>query len=100
VRRKAQGVNYDLINEKGELKMSAEVKIYTTPTCHYCVQAKSFLSERGIVYEEKNVAEDLDARQEMIDLSGQMGVPVIKVDNEIIVGFNREKLEQLLKIKS
>ncbi|MBI4743246.1 MAG: glutaredoxin family protein [Actinobacteria bacterium] len=80
--------------------MPAEIKVYTTPTCSYCVQVKNFLSERGIVYEEKNVAVDLDARQEMVDLSGQMGVPVIKIDSEIIVGFNREKLEQLLKVKS
>lgn len=80
--------------------MPAEIKVYTTPTCSYCIQVKSFLSEKGVAYEEKNVAVDSDARQEMIDLSGQMGVPVIKIDNEIVIGFNRKKLVEVLKIES
>lgn len=74
-----------------------KVKIYTTPTCGYCHMAKQYLNERGITFEEHNVALDREAAAEMIELTGQMGVPVIVVDNEVVIGFNRTKLDQLLE---
>jgi len=58
--------------------------------------AKEFLRVKGLNYEEKNVADDMDARQEMMELSGQMGVPVIAVDEDVVVGFNQTMLESLL----
>ena len=71
------------------------VKIYTTTTCPYCKTAKEFMKEKGIKFTEINVEEDQKAAQEMIKKSGQTGVPVIDTGKEIIVGFDKEKLEAL-----
>lgn len=73
-----------------------KVLIYSTPTCHFCHLAKDFFTEKGIKYEEYNVAVDLDKRREMMDKSGQMGVPVIDIDGDITVGFNEEEVSRLL----
>ncbi len=67
-----------------------KVLIYSTPACHFCHVAKDFFTERGIAYEEYNVATDLNKRQEMVNKSGQMGVPVIDIEGDIIVGFDEE----------
>lgn len=75
------------------------LKIYTTPTCVYCRMAKDFFNQHNVKYEEFNVQEDLKAREEMISKSSQMGVPMIDVDGEIIIGFDKERLIELLKIK-
>ncbi len=75
------------------------VTIYTTPSCVFCKMTKSFFQANGVQYEEKDVAEDLAAREAMIQKSGQLGVPVIDIDGEIVVGFDKEKLAELLKIK-
>lgn len=72
------------------------VKMYTTPTCGYCHQAKRFLSERGVKYEEYDISRDRTAADEMVGLTGNMGVPVIVVDGQVVVGFDRARLEQLL----
>ncbi|MDD5127274.1 MAG: Uxx-star family glutaredoxin-like (seleno)protein [Dehalococcoidales bacterium] len=72
------------------------VKIYTTPTCGYCQMAKRFLAERGVAYEEYDVSHDPTAADEMVRLTGQMGVPVIMVDDEVVIGFDRQRLEGLL----
>lgn len=77
----------------------AQVKIFSSPSCPYCHTLKAFLDEKGIKYEDIDVAVDEKARDEMIEKSGQMGVPVIEIDGEIVVGFDREKICQLLKIK-
>ena len=73
-----------------------KVVIYTTPTCPWCHRAKGYLSRKGISFTEHNVAEDREAAKEMIDKSKQMGVPVIIVDGEVVVGFNQSKLDKLL----
>jgi len=73
-----------------------KVVIYSTPTCPYCKRAKDYLSRKGIPFVEYNVAVDRDAAKEMIQKSGQMGVPVITIDNEIIVGFNQVLFDKLL----
>ena len=74
------------------------VKFYSTSTCPYCVQLKEFLKENNIEFEDIDVAADQKAAQEMIDKSGQMGVPVADIDGEIIIGFNKPKIIELLKI--
>lgn len=74
------------------------VVIYSTPTCHFCQMAKEFLAENNIPYTDYNVAEDAEKRQEMIEKSGQMGVPVIYIDDEMMIGFDKDKLSDLLGI--
>ena len=76
-----------------------KVKIYSTPVCVYCKMAKEFFKKNNIQYEEFNVAQDLQARKEMFDKSHQMGVPVIDINGEIFVGFNRQDLERGLGIR-
>jgi len=73
------------------------VIVYSTPTCPYCKLAKEFLDEKGIKYNEINVAADPAAANEMVKKSGQMGVPVIDIEGTIIVGWNKEALEKELK---
>jgi glutaredoxin-like YruB-family protein len=73
------------------------VTIYSTPTCHYCKEAKAFFQEKGIAYAEHDVAADLEQRKQMIDKSGQMGVPVIVIGDEVIVGFDQEAIEAAIK---
>jgi glutaredoxin 3 len=73
-----------------------DVKVYTTPTCGYCHQVKSFLGELGVSYTEHDVSRDRAAAEEMVKLTGQMGVPVIVVDGEVVIGFNRSRLQELL----
>ena len=75
------------------------VTIYSTPTCHFCHAAKEFFKENGIAFTDYNVSEDSARRDEMIQKSGQMGVPVILVDNEMVTGFDEPKLRKLLEIK-
>lgn len=78
--------------------MDKKVTIYSTPTCHFCQMTKEFLKEKGIGYTEHNVAADLEKRQEMVQKSGQMGVPVIFIGDELIVGFDKERIASLLGV--
>ena len=78
--------------------MDKSITIYSTPTCHFCQMTKDFLKEKGIAYTEYDVARDLEKRQEMIQKSGQMGVPVIFVGNDMIIGFDQERLSSLIGI--
>ena len=73
-----------------------EVKIYTTPTCGYCRQAKRFLTEMDVRFTEYDVSRDRAVAEEMVNLTGQMGVPVIVVDGQAVIGFDRARLEALL----
>jgi len=73
------------------------IKIYTTTTCPYCVMAKDYFKEKKVNYEEYNVAEDRSAYEEMLKKSNQMGVPVIDIDDIIIIGFNRTEIDKALK---
>ncbi|MBI2575201.1 glutathione S-transferase N-terminal domain-containing protein [Candidatus Woesearchaeota archaeon] len=75
-----------------------KVRIYTTPTCPWCVKTKEFFKENSVQYEEVNVAADRAAAEEMIQKSGQMGVPVIDVDGQMIVGYNKPALKKALGI--
>ena len=74
------------------------VTIYSTPTCHFCHMAKDFFTANSIVYTEYNVASDLEKRKEMIEKSGQMGVPVIIIDGELTVGFDKPRIVGLLAL--
>mgnify|MGYP001570767165 CR=1 FL=1 len=75
------------------------IKIYSTPTCVYCKMAKEFFKKHNATYTEHNVAEDDAAREEMINKTHQLGVPVIDIDGEVFVGFNRSELEKALGVK-
>ncbi|MEX2033087.1 MAG: glutaredoxin family protein [Candidatus Colwellbacteria bacterium] len=77
----------------------AKVKIYSTPSCVYCKMAREFFDKHSVEYEDHDVAANQEALKEMIDKSHQMGVPVIDVDGQIFVGFNRSGLEKVLGIK-
>ena len=79
--------------------MTKKVSIYSTPTCHYCNLAKDFFKEHKIDYTAYDVLSDLEKRKEMVAKSGQMGVPVIMVDDQIIVGFDEDTLRELLEVK-
>ena len=75
-----------------------DVKIYTTPTCHFCKLTKEFFRENNVKYEEINLAGNPDKAREMIEKSGQMGVPVIEVGGKIIIGFDKAALKKALGI--
>ena len=76
-----------------------KVMVYSTPTCPYCVMAKRYLSERGVEYEDVNVAADQSRALEMLTKTGQMGVPVLDIGGEVIVGFDRNAIEYALAHK-
>jgi glutaredoxin 3 len=80
--------------------MDKHVTIYTTPTCHFCQMAKEFFAEKNIPFTAYDVAADAAKRAEMIQLTGQLGVPVIVVGGDVMVGFSRERLAQKLGIEA
>ena len=73
------------------------IKIYSTPACPYCVLAKNYLKQKGAAFEDVDVSRDNAAAQEMIDKSGQMGVPVLEINGKIIVGFDKKAIDEALK---
>ena len=75
-----------------------KVKIYSTPTCPFCKRAKEFFKKHNVEYEDVNVAENEKSRDEMVEKSGQMGVPVIEIGDKIIVGFDEQELKKALKV--
>ncbi len=76
-----------------------KVIVYSTPTCPYCHLAKDFLKENKIAFEDVDVSKNQDRAQEMIEKSGQMGVPVLDVNGTIIVGFDKDAIKKALKLK-
>lgn len=72
------------------------VTIYSTPVCHFCHMAKDYFNENQVAFTEHDVASDLEKRQEMIELTGQMGVPVIQIGDDVVVGFDETKIAELL----
>lgn len=71
--------------------------IYTTENCQFCKMTKAYFAKKGVAYEEKDVYHDLEARKEMVDMSGQLGVPVTVIGKNVIVGFDKDALEHLLE---
>ena len=84
--------------------MNKKVTIYSTPTCHFCQGAKEFFQAHGVMYEEHNVATDVARRKEMVDKSGQFGVPVIIINDQdgsnesLVIGFDESKLAKLIGV--
>ncbi|MFQ5952640.1 MAG: glutaredoxin family protein [Candidatus Omnitrophota bacterium] len=76
--------------------MDKKVVIYSTPTCPYCIRTKEFLKDNNVEFEDIDVSSNQDKAQEMVQKSGQMGVPVLDIEGEIIVGFDKEKISQIL----
>lgn len=76
----------------------ATIKIYTTTTCPFCHMAKEYFKEKGLNYEEINLTQNPERIQEMIQISGQMGVPVIVIDGRVIIGFNKHEIDKNLGI--
>lgn len=76
-----------------------KIMVYSTPTCPWCSVAKNFLKENHFAFKEVDVSKDRKSADEMIKKSGQMGVPVIDIDGEIIIGFDKARIEELLGIK-
>lgn len=74
-----------------------EIKIYSTPTCPYCKMAKEYLSSKGIAYQNLDVSANNLDKEEMVKVSGQMGVPVIVINGEVIVGFDQARIDSLIK---
>ena len=74
----------------------SKIEIYTTPSCHFCQMAKEYFKSKNLAYQEYDVMQDLEKRQELIQESGQMAVPVIKINGQIVVGFNKGKINDLL----
>jgi len=76
----------------------AKIIIYSTPTCHFCHLAKEYFKSKGWEYEEVNVAGNIKKQKELVAKSGQFGVPVIIIDDKIVVGFDRPRINQLLSV--
>jgi len=74
------------------------IKVYSTPTCPYCVMVKKFLAENNIEFEDIDVSVNQTAAQEMVNKSGQMGVPVLEINGQMVVGFDKAKIKKLLGI--
>jgi glutaredoxin-like YruB-family protein len=79
--------------------MDTSVTIYSTPVCHFCQAAKEFFKENNVEYTEHDVAADAEKREEMIEMTGQMGVPVIRIGDDVVIGFDEGKVKELLKIE-
>ena len=76
-----------------------KVKVFSTPTCAYCITLKEYLKKHEINFEDIDVSKDERALDEMVENSGQMGVPVIDIGGQFIVGFDKKRINELLKIK-
>jgi glutaredoxin 3 len=90
--------------KSGEAKAGAKaaqknVQIYSTPTCHWCMLTKEYFRQNNVKFTDHNVAMDAKARDEMVQKTGQLGVPVIDIDGQIVIGFDKPRLGRLLGIK-
>jgi len=92
-------VNKKLLQVKFTFFFMSKVKIFLTPGCPYCFTLKEFLKEHNIKFKEIDVSQDEKAREEMIKKTGKMEVPVVEIDGQIVVGFDKKKICKLLNIK-
>ncbi len=74
------------------------ITIYSTPTCVYCKSLKEYFTEKNIKFQEIDVAENEKELEKMVAISGQMGVPVVDLDGEVVIGFDRARIDQILKL--
>jgi len=79
--------------------VAPQVEIYSTESCHFCHMAKDWFTENNVSFVDHNIGVDTEKRKEMLEITGQMGVPVIKIGDDIVIGFNQPKLKELLNIK-
>ena len=79
--------------------MNKKVRVYSTPTCPFCIMAKKFLKDNNIEFEDIDVSRNIKAAREMVEKTGQMGVPVIEIDGEFVIGFDRDRIEELLQLQ-
>lgn len=77
--------------------MNKEIIIYSTSSCYFCHLAKDWFNEKGIKFTDYNVETDIEKRKEMVSLTGQMGVPVIRIDDQVVIGFDKDRIEKMLK---
>ena len=89
----------EVLEQIASLHNNNMVKIYSTPTCVYCKTLKEYLTKHEVKFENIDVSKDEKELDTMIKASGQMGVPVVDIDGEIIIGFDKQKIDELLKIK-
>jgi glutaredoxin-like YruB-family protein len=82
-----------------ENKIEQIVEIYSTPTCHFCHMAKDWFTEKGVKFVDYDVSADAEKRRHIMEVTGQMGVPVIIIGSDVVIGFNQSKLEELLNLK-
>ena len=82
-----------------EKQSEPKIRVFSTPVCPYCYTLKEFLKEHNIEFEDIDVSKNEVVLKEMVEKSGQMGVPVVEIDNEIIIGFDRERIVKILGIK-
>ncbi|VVC04224.1 putative Thioredoxin [Candidatus Bilamarchaeum dharawalense] len=87
------------LQELRNMANEPEVIVYSTPSCPYCVRAKEYLTARGIKYKDYDVSVDRNKAKEMVEASGQMGVPVLQINGRVIVGFNRPLIDDALSKK-
>ena len=87
----------DTKNETQGVTTMAKVKVFSTPTCPWCIKVKDYLKENKVEFEDLDVSTNAEARNQMLEKSGQMGVPVIDVNGKIIVGFNQPEVEKALR---
>ncbi len=77
---------------------TSHVEIYSTESCHFCHMAKEWMAAKGVSYSDYNVGKDAQKRQEMVEMTGQLGVPVIKIGDEVMIGFNPDQMAKLLGV--
>ncbi|MDQ1281922.1 MAG: glutaredoxin 3 [Patescibacteria group bacterium] len=77
-----------------------KIEIFSTTTCHFCSLAKDWFKEKGLTYTEYNVATDIDKRKEMVEMTGQLGVPVIRIGEEVLIGYNPSKMAEILSVNA
>ncbi len=82
------------------LKKQPRVIMFTTPTCTYCTAAKRYLRQNNIRFREVDVSRDAAAARDMLRRAGSMGVPVLDIGGQIVRGFDRPKIDELLNIKN
>lgn len=80
--------------------MDKKVKVYSTPTCPFCTRVKQFLKDNNVIFEDIDVSNSHEAAQEMIKISGQMGVPVLDIEGQIVIGFDKEAISEALGLKN
>mgnify|MGYP001593922664 CR=1 FL=1 len=75
------------------------ITIYSTPTCVYCNALKKYLTSKSLEYTEVDVSKDEKELEKMVAISGQMGVPVIDIDGNVVIGFDKQRVDEILHLE-